>query len=112
MDDNIESYKALYEDYFFERIKMQYDDFAELIDAIAAKWRKARVAMPLAKYACWHCSEITGIPNYEHFLRCELCNTRHVIGILETVNETLQDELGLSEIDIYRAHEEITHKNC
>ena len=23
-----------------------------------------------------------------------------------------QDELGLTEIDIYQAHEEITHKNC
>ncbi len=112
MEDNIESYKALYEDYFFERIKMLHDDFAELIDAIAEKWRKAGAAMPLAKYACWHCSEITGIPGYEHFLKCEMRNPRHVIGILETVNETLQDDIGLTETDIYRAHEEITHKNC
>ena len=110
MEDNIESYKALYEDYFFERIKMQHNAFAELIDAIAAKWRKERAAMQLVKYACWHCAEITGIPDYQHFLSCELRNPRHVIGIIETVPETLQDDIGLSETDIYRAHEEITHK--
>ncbi|MBR3663959.1 MAG: hypothetical protein IKN64_04800 [Desulfovibrio sp.] len=89
---------------------MQHTHFAELIDAIAEKWRKAGVAMPLAQYACWHCSESTGIPDYEHFLSCELRNPRHVIGSIETVPETLQDELGLSETDIYQAHEEIIHK--
>ena len=43
-------------------------------------------------------------------MRCELRNPRHVIGSIETVPETLQDELGLSETDIYQAHEEIIHK--
>lgn len=99
----------LYKRYFFERIKINYNELPELLASLADKWKASESQLSFSDFICQECSDITGIPDFEHFKEYEMLNARNAEGYVELVPSRWMEKIGMSYDEMHRIHQEHSH---
>ncbi len=102
--------RDMYNRYVFERIKSLQSEFPEMLNVIAQKWRDENSDLPLSEYACKQATAVTGIPDYEHFLVCELHNTRIIHYQVEAIPPRIEKIIGMTLEESMDIHREECHR--
>lgn len=100
----------LHSRYALERFKYLHDDFVPIMNALAERWREADTDLVLSEFMCQCGTDITGIPDLEHFTRVEMFNTWIVHNQVELIPDRWAKKIGIDMYQSTEVHRERDHR--
>lgn len=99
----------MYSQYIYDSVNNLFNADISMIDVLADAWKKSGSEMRFFEYVRDCCSDITGLPDYEHFLESEIRNPRIIHAQVQVIPKRWLDKYGATDQEMYNIHYEHSH---